>query len=360
MKRGLFFCILLLAVVALPVLAASPIDRVPAGLDYWQTLSSGATAYDFSNNAIPAGFFCNGSAPFKGRVNFEGVPIHTEPAGILGTTDTVIERLDEAVFDDGGTARTRIRGRVLNLQGTELLKNACGQFKVTARLTHDQPTSPMIFHAANQYGGTFDAQLRLRVQVSFTDVRTKRTLSLVRDVYLPTVNNTPFAIGKAAQLACASTTTVGATSVRLDDGQILGPTPRPAGSAGKRATTGPGDTVEPIGPAQPIDGGGVVTGCQCNSSGQCLPTYSWHDPCAGETLEKCEQHFTHTPCQLGYTNQPCTATPALDSYLNQLKVLHDRGYITDSPEVALRKQLRSAAQIEKDQAAREREQANQQ
>jgi hypothetical protein len=29
MKRGLFVCVLLLAVAALPVLAASPIDRVP-------------------------------------------------------------------------------------------------------------------------------------------------------------------------------------------------------------------------------------------------------------------------------------------------------------------------------------------
>src|SRR6185369_8514224 len=46
MKRGLFFCILLLAVVALPVLAERPIDRIPAGLDYWQTLGSGATMYD--------------------------------------------------------------------------------------------------------------------------------------------------------------------------------------------------------------------------------------------------------------------------------------------------------------------------
>ena len=48
------------------------------------------------------------------------------------------------------------------------------------------------------------------------------------------------------------------------------------------------------------------------------------------------------------------------NYLDQLKVLHDRGYITDSPEAALRKQIRSVAEIERDQAARDREQANQQ
>jgi hypothetical protein len=175
MKRGLFFCTLLLAVAAMPVLAAHPIDRVPAGLDYWQTLSSGATMYDFSDNAIPAGFFCDGSKAFKGRVNFEGVPIHTEPANILGTTDTVIERLDDAVFDDSGTAHTRIRGRVLNLQATDLLSTSCGKFKVTANLTDNQPVSPMVFHSLNQYGGTFDAQLRLRVRINFTNVKTHKT-----------------------------------------------------------------------------------------------------------------------------------------------------------------------------------------
>jgi hypothetical protein len=358
MKRGLFVCVLLLAVAALPVLAASPIDRVPAGLDYWQTLSSGATMYDFSNNAIPAGFFCNGSTPFKGRVNFEGVPIHTEPAGILGTTDTVIERLSDAVFDDSGTAHTRIRGRVLNLQGTDLLKNACGKFKVTANLTPNQPTSPMIFHAVNQYGGTFDAQLRLRVQINFTNVKSHQTLSVVRDVYLPTVNNTPFAIGKAAQVDCASTTTVGNTDVRLEDGQPLFSHDRPTGVSQKAVTVvGSGGS----------DGGstgstdtGVVTGCQCNSQGQCLPMYSWHTPCApGEDYDRCEKHFTYTPCQLGYKDQ-CGKSATQQNYLDQLKVLHERGYLTESPETVLRKQLRSADEIARDQAARDREQVNQQ
>jgi hypothetical protein len=354
MKRGLFVCVLLLAVAALPVLAASPIDRVPAGLDYWQTLSSGATMYDFSNNAIPAGFFCNGSAPFKGRVNFEGVPIHTEPAGILGTTDTVIERLSDAVFDDGGTARTSIRGRVLNLQGTDLLKNACGKFKVTAHLTPNQPTSPMVFHAVNQYGGIFDAQLRLRVQVDFTNVKTHQTLSLTRDVYLPTVNNTPFAIGKTAQVDCAATASVDAASVRLADGHPL--LSRPTGAGQKAAVSGSGVVVSPAPDPTPVY---TVTGCYCNSAGRCMVTYSWHDPCAGETYEKCEKHFTTTPCDLGYTSQ-CTKSATQQNYLDQLKVLHDRGYITDSPEAALRKQIRSVAEIERDQAARDREQANQQ
>lgn len=358
-SRGLIFCTLLLVIAAVPAMAERPIDRVPAGVDYWQTLSSGATAYDFSTNPIPAGFFCAGSAPFKGRVNFEGVPLHTEPAGILGTTDTIIERLSDAVFDDHGTARTLIRGRALNLRATDTLKTSCGRFKVTANLTDNQPTSPMVFHSENKYGGTFDAQLRLRVRVNFTNIDTQKTFAIVRDVYLPTVNNTPFAVGKTAQRACLGTAEpIQPASIRLDDGKPVISHDRPAGVGAKQAgsATGTG-TVEPVQPVgEPTP---VATGCQCNSQGQCAPIYSWHDPCAGETYEKCEQHFTHDACYLGYTSQ-CTTTATQQGYLDQLKVLYDRGYITEKPEVVLRKQLRSVDEIERDQAARDRESLRQQ
>jgi hypothetical protein len=348
MKRGLFFCVLLLAVVAMPVLADRPIDRIPAGLDYWQTLGSGATMYDFSSSPLPAGFFCNGSAPFKGRVNFEGVPLHTQPEGILGTTDTVIERLDDAIFDDSGTAQTRIRARALSLRGTDILKTSCGRFKVTANLPANQPVGPMIFHSVDKMGGTFDAQLRLRVRMTFTNVATSKKFSVDRDVYLPTVRNTPFAVGKAA-IACQQVdqAALAGSNITLEDGKPL--SSRPA--IDKTVTVG-GISAEP---AQPVY---VVTGCYCQN-GVCLRTYSWHDPCAGETYDKCEKHWTYTPCQLNYTSQ-CTTSATQQNYLEQLKELHDRGFINESPETVLRKQLRSASQIEKDQAAREREQVNQQ
>ncbi|HTG31552.1 MAG TPA: hypothetical protein VLB76_01375 [Thermoanaerobaculia bacterium] len=358
-SRGLIFCTLLLVIVAVPAMAERPIDRVPAGVDYWQTLSSGATAYDFSTNPIPAGFFCAGSAPFKGRVNFEGVPLHTEPAGILGTTDTIIERLSDAVFDDNGTARTLIRGRALNLRATDTLKTSCGRFKVTANLTDNQPTSPMVFHSEHKYGGTFDAQLRLRVRVNFTNVNTKKTFAIVRDVYLPTINNTPFAIGKTAQQACASTAEpIQPASIRLDDGRPVFSHARPEGAGAKLtgSTTATGTTTEPAEPLEPTP---VATGCQCNRLGQCAPIYSWHNPCAGETYEQCEQHFTHTPCELGYTSQ-CISTAVQQGYLDQLKVLYDRGYITEKPETVLRKQIRSVDAIQRDQAARDRKSPRQQ
>jgi len=335
-SRMLVICSLLL-LVALPALAERPIDRVPAGLDYWQTLSGGATAYSFASNPIPAGFFCAGSAAYTGNVSFEGVPVHTVPARILGTTDTVIERLDDAVFDAQGNGRTRIRGRSLNLVSTEPLKSSCGSFNVTANLAANQPDSPMVFHRTFAYGGTFDAQLKLRVNITFTNVASGKAFSVVRDVYLPTINSTPFAMGDVA-VACA--TPVDAEAVTFADGSPLYSNPRP---------------VRPEKALVTAAATAVATGCLCNTNPpyQCQPVYSWHNPCATPGYD-CEKHFTNTPCELGYRSQ-CVAQPVQDSYLQQLQILADKGYLHEKPETVLQKQLRSADQIERDQAARERQ-----
>ncbi len=340
-SRMLVLCTLML-LVALPALAERPIDRVPAGLDYWQTLSGGATAYSFASNPIPAGFFCAGSAAYTGNVSFEGVPVRTVPARILGTTDTVIERLDDAVFDGQGNGRTRIRGRSLNLVSTEPLKSSCGLFNVTANLTADQPDSPMVFHRTFAYGGTFDAQLKLRVNITFTSVASGKAFSVVRDVYLPTINSTPFAMGDVA-VACA--TPVDAASVTFADGRPLASSPR---------------QVRPEKAYVVTEKTAVATGCLCNTSYpyQCMTVYSWHNPCATPGYD-CEKHFTYTPCQLGYRDQ-CTTQEVQQNYLDQLRILAARGYLHEKPETVLQKQLRSADQIERDQAARDRESRRQQ
>jgi hypothetical protein len=353
-SRGLVVCAMLL-LAAVPALAVRPAESIAAGVDYWQTLSSGATAYHFDSNPIPAGFFCGKSTAFRGTVYFEGVPLRTEPAGVLGTTDTIIERLDVAPFDKNGDAHTRIRGRALNLQGTAPIKTACGLFKVTANLTDNQPVTDMVFHRENAMGGTFKAQLRLQVSINFTSVATGKTFSVIRNVDLPTVNAVPFAMGKTAVAACTSTAAVVAEQVTLvSDGRSL--ITRESGNNDKTTYSAqPGDrepgVYQPTPAPAPTP---VVTGCQCNTSYpyQCLTTYAWHDPCANNP--RCEEHFTKTPCEAGYTSQ-CTSSQNTQALGEQLQVLYDRGYLTEKPEVALQKQLRTADQILKDQATRDRE-----
>jgi len=334
---------ILLVLAGVAPASAAPADRIPAGFDYWQTLGSGATSYNFRSDPIPAGFFCRGSAIFRGEVNFEGVPLTTEPARILGTTDTVIERLDEAVFDTRGIAKTRIRGRALNLTGTNAVKTNCGTWKVAARLADDQPVTEMVFRREHEHGGVFKADLRLRVEVTFTHQKTGATRSLNRLVSLPTVDDVPYAVGKATR-ACFSTTPI--------DPSPIDPTPIEPGPIGPGTLNS--TFMSPSEQVTILDGRSskrevpnvirfkttsttpVATGCQCNPQGQCLPVYAWHDPCA--TNPNCEQHWTHTPCQLGYLGQCPPATA--DSYNEQLKVLRQRGIINAEPAEVLSRQLR--------------------
>jgi hypothetical protein len=88
-------CLIVLTLTALPCLAA---DRVIYnGIDLWRTMGNGSTFADFAKNPIPAGFFCARSEPFTGRIAFQGVPVATGTPGVLGKTDTLVQRLDDAV-----------------------------------------------------------------------------------------------------------------------------------------------------------------------------------------------------------------------------------------------------------------------
>src|SRR5215813_1469566 len=100
-QRRLVICLMALSVALLVAGSAfaGGFSRIAPGIDNWQTLGGGATRYNFGEQPIPADFFCVGSEPFRGSVEFEGVPLRTEPADALGTTDTVVERLDTAVFN---------------------------------------------------------------------------------------------------------------------------------------------------------------------------------------------------------------------------------------------------------------------
>jgi hypothetical protein len=161
MKRLLIlgFCLL----VAVPGFA---IDRVAPGFDTWITRGDGSTYYDFSVHPIPAGFFCKDSEPFTGRIAFEGVPIKG-----AGGADTLVERIDEAVFDSSGTASTRIQVRGLSLVGTAPISTSCGQFTVRATLSGGvQPLTNMVIRKLEENAGTFESRLALEIKLSFQRV----------------------------------------------------------------------------------------------------------------------------------------------------------------------------------------------
>ncbi len=151
--------------LALPVLGA---DRViPGGIDPWRTRGDGST---FTEINFPAGFFCADSGPFKGRIAFQGVPIATGIPGQLETTDTIVHRLDDAVFNKKGVAYTRVQVRAMTFESVAPLKTACGDFNSTVALDGLQPITRMTILQENRNGGRFVAQIGVNIKIAFTPV----------------------------------------------------------------------------------------------------------------------------------------------------------------------------------------------
>jgi len=204
MTRVAFVLTLTALVVAVPVSAG---DLIANGIDLWTTPGQGGTFVNFAADPIPADFFCTGSTPFAGKVTFKGVPIPTEPDGIFGNADTVVQRLDDAVFSsrrsgmrfqqnvDGmmdlpaaEVASTRVQVRAISFVSIEPIRTACGAFTVTARLAPgDQPVTQMLITRENENGGRFFAPLSLNVLLSFSPAKgpARESLEMTRRVDFP-------------------------------------------------------------------------------------------------------------------------------------------------------------------------------
>ncbi len=229
--------------LALLALAAAPgfaVDVIRSGADLWQSFQ-GVSYTDFANDPIPANFFCSGSKPFTGRIAMKGVPLATEPAGVLGAVDTVVHRLDDATFDEHGLATTRIQLMALSMAGTEPIDVGCGQpFAVSASLDGEQPTTVMRIERQGADGGVYAAPLKLNVKLVFSPVGSegRGRLQVRREISL----------GPAADSYWATTDKIGTNvygkAVRVDtdgdgapDAALPGPSNFVAGLALAATTT---------------------------------------------------------------------------------------------------------------------------
>lgn len=156
-------------ILALAAPAWAGDNVIHKGVDIWMTVA-GFAKTSFEKEPIPAGFFCVDSQPFTGTVVFEGGPLAIEPAGRLGSVDTVINRLDDAVFNDKGEATTRIQLMALSLVSTKPIETSCGKYNVAVSLSGEQPTTTMRIVRNDSFGGTYSAPLALNVKVVFTPV----------------------------------------------------------------------------------------------------------------------------------------------------------------------------------------------
>ncbi len=322
---GLAIALLLLVT---PVLAEQEeTSRIKAGYDVWETLGSGATSYNFANDPLPKGFFCPGSKAFGGRLEFEGRPIATEPEKVLGTTDTVIERLDDVVFDADGVGNTRIQIKGLNLAGRKTIENACGSWRVEVGLDKSQPVTDMKFIREYANGGYFEADLWVNAQIDFVHEKTGEVRSVTRLLNLPSAQ-TAFACGDAAVAACP--TLIGNVGIQ------------PLGSTGKLAVS-----ISPVRPDLEPDPDQCAVSCGCNG-GQCLPIYSWHvlcphgnPPIGSPQWWECEMHFTFSPCTHPYYSQVLPQCQdgkmATEGYREQLDELKAMGILNEEPAAVLKR-----------------------
>jgi len=151
-----------------PLAAAEPV--IQRGIDAFTTPADGSTFYDFAKNPIPAGFFCADSRPFTGRVAFKGLPLATGSPEQLPGVDTVVERLDDGVFNAKGTATTRIQFRALSMVSIAPIETSCGAFHAYVALGGPQRVTMMSIHRTTENGGTFVAPLAVDVRLTFVPV----------------------------------------------------------------------------------------------------------------------------------------------------------------------------------------------
>lgn len=196
--------------LAIPALAGDAV--ITNGIDVWRTPANGGTFVDFARDPLPAGFFCAGSVPFTGRVVFTGVPIKTKPATALGEADTIIQRLDDAVFTKNfsainpfalrgsdGTVRkvgasffrgqevatTRIQVKAISFASVRPVETGCGSSDVKASLAGEQPITEMIIVRDRKDGGRFYAPLALNVRLTFTPVAGGAPVEVLRSIQFP-------------------------------------------------------------------------------------------------------------------------------------------------------------------------------
>jgi hypothetical protein len=74
----------------------------------------------------------NRSEALTTRVALKGRPLATGLPGSLQGMDTIVERLDDATFNDRGVATTRVQLRAIQFASIAPIRTACGDYSLEA------------------------------------------------------------------------------------------------------------------------------------------------------------------------------------------------------------------------------------
>jgi hypothetical protein len=145
--------ILLVSLAALPAIS----QVIPAGKDFWVTPANGQTYFTFPAGDVESLCGAPKSDLWDHRVALSGVPV----AG--SDYDTVVGRIDNAVFDATGIAKTRVQVSHLAFRGSSL-RTPCGSINWSVGLAGPQRVTDMVIRRTSDKGGIFNAQLAVDVE----------------------------------------------------------------------------------------------------------------------------------------------------------------------------------------------------
>ncbi len=188
----------LVAFVAMVAALPSAAQIIPAGKDFWVTPSNGQTDFVFPKGEVEA--LCG--APTSAtplRVTLKGVP------ATGSDYDTVVARLDNAVFNSSGNAATRIQVAALNFVSAAPLVSPCGKLDFTVRLAGAQAVTVMKLIRTSDRGGFFSADIA--VNTEFRATRGGVYIgSLFYNIVLPDpANGTAWSFGPAGEFRAGMT-----------------------------------------------------------------------------------------------------------------------------------------------------------
>ena len=164
-----------------PIDPGPVVQDIEAGIDIFRTPAGSGenvTTQDFSDTPIQAGFFdfdSRQSDAYGGTIRFKGTPLKTSPARKLGNTDTVVERMEDAVFSGAQPVTIPIIIRALSLKSTTPITvtydsgQSSEEWEVTAGLSSvPQTEGTMTIVPETDTGGTFSSALLVQPKMRFT------------------------------------------------------------------------------------------------------------------------------------------------------------------------------------------------
>jgi hypothetical protein len=157
--------------------------------DLWETPEGGNTYFEFgcppqnpTIPPIPADFFGPGSDPFDGRIDCRGEPVETSPPGVLGPTDTIVEREPAELPSCPSTDSVETQIIELNLVSTAPITisyfggTEYEDWYVRVCLSDVvPPPGYTIFSRDCQEGGTFHSELQIYPRFIFNKVSNPAT-----------------------------------------------------------------------------------------------------------------------------------------------------------------------------------------